>query len=101
MAANKILTTVGAMAFVGLSVHAFDAQQYPVVDLIANRIIQKYQQATCEQLWLEKANRNKPQSPQEQEALGVLRSNPAMRTALIQQVAAPVVEKMFDCGMIP
>jgi len=79
-----------------------DPQQYPVMDAIANKIIQKYQTSTCEQLWQEKAQaKNKPRSAQEQEAIGILRNDPQMRAAFINKVAAPVANKMFDCGMIP
>ena len=32
----------------------------------------------------------------------MLKSDPQMRAALIQQsVAAPIANKMFECGMIP
>ena len=27
------------------------AAQYPILDMIADRVVQKYQNATCEQLW--------------------------------------------------
>jgi len=30
-----------------------------------------------------------------------LRSEPAMRLAFINRVAAPVANKLFECGMIP
>ena len=31
----------------------------------------------------------------------ILRGNPQMRTAFINKVAPPIVNKMFECGMIP
>jgi biopolymer transport protein ExbD len=81
---------------------AADPQQYPVMDAIANKIIQKYQGSTCEQLWQEKAQaKNKPKSQQEQEAIGILRNDAQMRAAFINKIAAPVANKMFECGMIP
>lgn len=79
-----------------------EPQQHPVMDAIANKIIQKYQGSTCEQLWQEKAQaKNKPKSTQEQEAIGILRNDPQMRAAFINKVAPPIANKMFDCGMIP
>jgi hypothetical protein len=66
--------------------------------MIADKVIQKYQQASCEQLWQQ---RGQPQSAQEQEAIQLLRSDPQMRTAFINKVAAPIANKMFACGMIP
>jgi len=76
--------------------------QYPVMDAVANKIIQKYQTSTCEQLWQEKAQaKNKPKSAQEQEAIGVLRNDAQLRAAFINKIAAPIANKMFECGMIP
>jgi hypothetical protein len=72
--------------------------QYPVLDAIANKVIQKYQQSTCEQLW---AKKGQPKSPQEQEALQMLRNDPERRAAFIDKVAAPIANKMFECAMIP
>jgi hypothetical protein len=31
----------------------------------------------------------------------MLRNDPAMRTAFFNKVSAPIVNKMFECGMIP
>jgi len=81
---------------------AADPQQYPVMDAIATKLIQKYQTATCEQLWQERAQaKNKPKSTQEQEAIGILRNDAQMRAAFINKIAAPIANKMFECGMIP
>ena len=81
---------------------AVSAQDYPVLDRIAEKVVQKYQQATCEQLWEERAQKGKAPKPQmEQEALQMLKSDPQMRSAFINKVAAPIANKMFECGMIP
>jgi len=81
---------------------AINAQQYPIMDKIAEKVIQKYQTATCEQLWQERAEKGKAPKPQmEQEALDMLKSDPQMRAAFINKVAAPIANKMFECGMIP
>lgn len=72
--------------------------QFPVLDMVANKVVQKYQSATCEQLWVQKGQ---PKSEQEQRVIGLLRSDPAMRTEFINRVAAPIANKMFECGMIP
>jgi len=69
-----------------------------IVDMIANKDIQKYQQSTCEQLWLQKSQ---PKSAQEQEIVQKLRANPGIRTEFINKIAAPIANKMFECGMIP
>ena len=72
--------------------------QYPILDMVASKVIQKYQNASCEQLWQQKGE---PKSMEEQRVIGLLKSDPQMRTAFINQVAAPIVNKMFECGMIP
>jgi hypothetical protein len=72
--------------------------QYPILDRIANKVIQKYQQSSCEQLW---QKHGQPPSEQEQRAIQILRNNPDMRTAFINQVAPPIANKMFECGLIP
>jgi hypothetical protein len=74
--------------------------QYPIMDSIASKIINKYQTSTCEQLWEKKAQ-HAPPSVQEQRAIGILRNDPQMRAAFINQIAPPIANKMFDCGMIP
>ena len=45
------------------------AQQYPIMDAVANKIIQKYQTSTCEQLYASKANKQQP-GPEELDARG-------------------------------
>ena len=37
----------------------------------------------------------------EQEALEMLKSDSQMRAAFINKIAAPIANKMFECGMIP
>jgi len=72
--------------------------QYPILDMVAGKVIQKYQQSNCEQLW---EARSKPKSQQEQEMITMLRNDPQMRAAFIDKIAAPVANKMFECGMLP
>lgn len=72
--------------------------QNPILDKVTNKVIQKYQNSSCEQLWQE---RGQPKSQREQEAVNFLRSDPQMRRMFIDRIAAPVANKMFECGMIP
>ena len=72
--------------------------QYPILDMVADRVVQKYQGSSCEQLW---QKRGEPKSMEEQRVIGLLQSDPQMRTAFINKVAAPIANKMFECGMIP
>jgi hypothetical protein len=72
--------------------------QYPILDMVADRVVKKYQSSSCEQLWQKKGE---PKSMEEQRVIGLLQSDPQMRTAFINKVAAPIANKMFECGMIP
>ena len=87
------LLTLPALLFAGVS-----SAQYPLLDKAANKVIQKYQNSSCEQLWQE---RGQPKSQREQEAVNFLRNDPQMRRMFIDKVAAPIANKMFECGMIP
>ena len=72
--------------------------QYPMVDMVANKVVQKYQSSSCEQLW---QNRGKPASAEEQRILNFLRNDQGARQEFFNKIAGPVMNKMFDCGMIP
>lgn len=75
-------------------------QQYPILDKIANKIILKYQQSSCEQLQ-QKESQKAPPSPEEIRAVQFLHSDAQMRVYFINKVAPPIANKLFDCGMIP
>jgi hypothetical protein len=46
------------------------AQQFPMLDMVADKLVQKYQQSSCEQLWQEKAQRQgRPKPEMEQNAV--------------------------------
>lgn len=72
--------------------------QHPVLDMIADKVVQNYQQSSCEQLWEKK---REPKSRQEQEIVEKLRSDPQMRREFIDKIAAPIANRMFECGLIP
>ena len=88
-----LFALVPALLFVGVA-----GAQHPLLDMAANKVIQKYQQSTCEQLWEQKG---KPKTAQEQEIIQFLRGDAQMRTEFINRIAGPVANKMFECGMIP
>jgi hypothetical protein len=91
-----------ALAAMLLPVGIASAQDYPIMDKIAQKVIQKYQNSSCQQLAQEKSQPPTGQKAEmEQRAVGILRNDPQMRTAFINQVAAPIANKLFECGMIP
>jgi hypothetical protein len=88
-----IFVAVSALVVAGIAY-----AQYPIMDRVAEKVIQKYQSASCEQLWQQKSQ---PKSEDEQRVIGFLRNDPQMRTAFFNKISAPIVNKMFECGMIP
>jgi hypothetical protein len=93
---NGLLILAAALLYISTG----NAQQFPVMDAVANKIIAKYQSSTCEQLWQKKAAKAPP-SAEEQKVIALLKSDPQMREEFINKIAAPIANKMFDCGMIP
>jgi hypothetical protein len=81
-----------------LSATSIVVGQGRIMDMVANKVITKYQTASCEQLWQQKGQ---PKSPEEEKAVNFLRNDAQARTAFINMVAAPIANKMFECGMIP
>jgi hypothetical protein len=77
------------------------AQPFPMVDQVAQRVVQKYQNSSCQQLAEERSQPRAPRGEMEQRAIAVLRSDPQMRAEFINRVAAPVANKLFECGLIP
>jgi hypothetical protein len=92
---TRLVVLVAVLALVSAGIAA---AQFPIMDMVAEKVVQKYAQSTCEQLW---EQRGKPKSAQEQELITMLRGDAQMRTAFISKIAAPVANKMFECGMIP
>jgi hypothetical protein len=97
-ARSSALAVVSVLSFTSVA----DSQQYPIMDKVADKVVQKYQFATCDQLSQERAqSQGKRKSPEEQHAVAVLHQNPNMRAAFLKKVAAPIADKLFECGMIP
>ena len=74
--------------------------QHPLIDMLAQKIVQKYQSTPCAELKMKKAEKEPP-TPQEQKIIAYLKSDPQSRRIFIDKIAAPIANKMFDCGMIP
>lgn len=76
--------------------------QYPIMEKVAQKVIEKYHTSSCEDLRAQKAH---PPDPQQaammQKAVGMLRSDPQMRQQFLNKVAPTIANKMFECGMIP
>jgi hypothetical protein len=68
-----------------------------LLDAAADKVITKYQTATYDEL---KAQKKQPATDKEKEAVEFLRNDAQARTSFINKIAAPVLNKMFDCGII-
>ena len=90
---RKTVVLVASLGFAGAALADF-----PLMNMVADKVIQKYQSSTCEQLW---AQKQQPKSAEEQRVISLLKSDPQLRTAFMNKVAGPISNKMFDCGMIP
>jgi hypothetical protein len=88
-----VAAAVAAAAYAGYAL-----AQYPILDRVAEKVIAKYQNASCEQLWQAKGQ---PHTEEEQRVIGFLKTDANMRTYFINKVAGPIANKMFSCGMIP
>jgi hypothetical protein len=94
-----MIKLVGLLAVVlTILVSGVASAQFPLLDLIADKVVQKYQTSSCEQLW---EQRGKPRAADEQQVIQMLRNDAQMRTQFLAKIAAPVANKMFECGMIP
>ena len=94
-----LLVCVSVLLPVGL---ASAQESYPIMEQIAQKIIQKYQTSSCQQLAQQKSQPPTGQKAQmEQRAIQVLRNDPQMRMEFINRVAGPIANKLFECGMIP
>jgi hypothetical protein len=76
------------------------AQQYPIMDKVADKIIMKYQNSSCAEL-LQKKQQNAPPSAEEQKAVAFLHQDAQMRAVFIGKIAPPIANKLFECGFIP
>ena len=74
------MTTRVAVLVVSLAVlvAGVAAAQHPILDMLAGKVVQKYQQSTCEQLW---EQRGKPKSSQEQEMITIDRKSTRLNSS--------------------
>lgn len=95
---TRSITIVTVAATVIAAAAAVAQAQGMLLDYAADRVIQKYQTSTCEQL---KASRDEPPSEKEKMAIKFLRNDQQTRIAFIDKIAAPVANEMFECGVFP
>jgi hypothetical protein len=94
-----LLVCVPMRLHVGLA----SAQElFPIMEKVAQKVIEHYQTSSCQQLAEQKSEpRTGPRAEIEQRAIQLLRNDPQMRAEFLNRVAAPIANKLFECGLIP
>ncbi len=101
-----ILTVLGGiMASERVNAQDPNADQI-IVDKLAAKTSEKFNGMSCKQL----ASAMSPEAAKTKDPekakitakfIGVLKQKPELKTRFLNQVSAPIVTKMFDCGFIP
>ena len=91
--------SIGAVFLISaLFVAGGAAAQGMLLDFAADKVMKKFETATCEEL---KAQKGEPPSEKEKLAIEFLRNDSQARKTFIDKVAPTVMNKMFECGLIP
>ena len=99
---STVLVLVPLLLLVASAPQAQQQQQYPLADMLAQKIIDKYTNSTCVQLAEQKSEKPTGEKAQmEQRVIAALKADPQMRAYFINKIAAPIANKLFECGMIP
>lgn len=86
------------------------ASNETLLDVGANLVIKKYENASCAEVAkMQPQSKSAQSSPTEggkdaglqAKALEMLQKNPEMRQLFINRVAGPIANKMFECNLIP
>jgi hypothetical protein len=77
-------------------------QQYPIADKVAAKVIAHYQSSSCQELAAAKQHPpSGTKAIEEKRAVQYLHQNPQAAQHFINEVAGPIANKLFSCGMIP
>jgi len=99
LAATLVLAAAPALM---LAAAPARAQQYPLLDRLAEKVVAHYQSSSCPQLAEERAHPPGGQRAEmEQRLVTLLHEDPAARQEFLGHVAVPIANKLFECGMIP
>ena len=75
---------------------------HPIMDKIAEKVIEKYKNTSCQQL---AAQRGKPKTGKREaiveRVVRMLREDAELRKAFLEKVAAPIADKLLECELIP
>ena len=95
-----VLLLLSVLLFLGTA--GAQEERFPIMEMIAQKIIQKYQTSSCQEIAMQKAHPpTGEKAVMEARAIELLRSDPEMRREFINRVAPTIANKLFECGMIP
>jgi ABC-type Fe2+-enterobactin transport system substrate-binding protein len=95
----SLVAFVSVLLPVGL---ASAQESYPIMEKVAQNVIEQYQTSSCQQLAQQKKQPPTGQRAQmAQRAIQLLRNDPQMQTEFLNRVAAPIANKLFACGLMP
>ena len=95
-----VLVVVSVLFFLGVA--GAQEGRYPIMERVAEKVIQKYQTSSCQEIAARKAQPpTAKKAAMEARAIEILRADPQMRQEFINRVAPPIANKLFECGMIP
>ena len=90
---------IGAAVLVSTLLVASSAlAQGMLLDFAADKVIKKFTTSTCDEL---KAMKGEPPSEKEKMAIDFLRNDAQARKDFIDKIAPTVMNKLFECDMIP
>lgn len=99
---RHIIRIAAVIGFSGATLSSSLAQQFPMLDELAGRVVQKYQTSSCQQLAVQRGQHpTGRRAEMEERVIRMLHTDPAMRQEFINRVAAPIANKLFECGLIP
>jgi hypothetical protein len=95
---NMQKTVRAVVFFSALGAAGAVAAQGMLLDAAADKVINKFAASSCEEL---KAQKAEPPSEKQKMAIDLLKNDSEARKAFIDKIAPTVMNKMFECGMIP
>ena len=95
-----VMVIVSVLFFLGIA--GAQEERYPIMERLAQKVIEKYQTSSCQEIAMMKAHPpTGKKAAMEARAVEILRADPQMRQEFINRVAPPIANKLFECGMIP
>jgi hypothetical protein len=98
---KHVSATLASLLVVSLAITTqVQASKYPIMEKIADKVVEKYENSSCSELRNQKKEKSEKGKAKEM-VIQKMKNDPEMRKEFVDRVAAPIVNKLFECGMIP